>query len=286
MIEPIQKHGALVNEMRQRSVGWSGFCLWWIGQSGFVIHWKGRFLVVDPYLSDSLTRKYAGTDLEHVRMTVSCLDPEELGFVDVAASTHAHTDHLDAETLVPLSVCRENPLPLVLPEATLGIARERLWKGRFEVHGTDAGRTIRVAGFEWTGIPAAHDRVERDEKGHCKYLGYLIRCGPWTVYHSGDTRWHEELPGLLREAKPDVVLLPINGAQTGRVAGNLDGREAARLAVESGAQLVIPHHFDMFEFNTASPALFEAECQRLGQNFRVLRCGESWEPEGLQPRRL
>jgi L-ascorbate metabolism protein UlaG (beta-lactamase superfamily) len=106
------------------------------------------------------------------------------------------------------------------------------------------------------------------------------------VYHSGDTRWHEELPGLLREAKPDVVLLPINGAQTGRVAGNLDGREAARLAVESGAQLVIPHHFDMFEFNTASPALFEAECQRLGQNFRVLRCGESWEPEGLQPRRL
>jgi hypothetical protein len=30
----------------------------------------------------------------------------------------------------------------------------------------------------------------------------------------------------------------------------------------------------MFEFNTASPAAFVAECERLGQHFEVLRAGQ------------
>ena len=38
--------------------------------------------------------------------------------------------------------------------------------------------------------------------------------------------------------------------------GNLDGPEAARLAHTIAATLAIPCHFDMFEFNTASPDAF------------------------------
>jgi L-ascorbate metabolism protein UlaG (beta-lactamase superfamily) len=279
MIQPLLQGAGLVAEIRAE-VG-EGFRLWWIGQSGFVIRWRDRCVVVDPYLSDSLTRKYAGTDLEHVRMTARCVDPEELRFVDVAVSSHAHTDHLDAETLVPMATGRAEPLPLVLPEATLDVARERLAGGSFAWHGIDAGTRVAVAGFEFTGIPAAHNTVERDGHGHCRFLGYVIRFGSWTVYHSGDTRWHEALPGLLREARPDVVLLPINGATNGRVAGNLDGVEAARLAAACGARVVIPHHFEMFAFNTASPSEFEGECRRLGQRFQVLRCGERWSSEAL-----
>jgi hypothetical protein len=33
----------------------------------------------------------------------------------------------------------------------------------------------------------------------------------------------------------------------------------------------------MFEFNTASPEGFVAECRRLGQPCHVLRCGEKFE---------
>jgi L-ascorbate metabolism protein UlaG (beta-lactamase superfamily) len=279
MIPPVQRDAELLADIRA-GVG-QGFGLWWLGQSGFVLRWQDRCLVVDPYLSDSLTRKYAGTDLEHVRMTERCLDPAGLGFVDVAVSSHAHTDHLDADTLVPMSLARSTPLPLVLPEATVSVARQRLSAGSVQYHGMDAGTRLEIAGFELTGIPAAHNTVERDENGRCRYLGFLIRFGPWTVYHSGDTCWHEALPGLLRDAQPDVVLLPINGATNGRVAGNLDGREAARLAKECRARLVIPHHFDMFEFNTADPAVFESECRRLGQRFQVLSCGERWTSDSL-----
>lgn len=36
----------------------------------------------------------------------------------------------------------------------------------------------------------------------------------------------------------------------------------------------MPCHYDLFEFNTASPAAFVAECERLGQPYRVLQNGE------------
>jgi L-ascorbate metabolism protein UlaG (beta-lactamase superfamily) len=30
--------------------------LWWLGLSGFLIQWQGHHLLLDPYLSDSLTK--------------------------------------------------------------------------------------------------------------------------------------------------------------------------------------------------------------------------------------
>jgi len=77
---------------------------------------------------------------------------------------------------------------------------------------------------------------------------------------------------------PDVALVPINGHRPERpVAGNMDGREAAAFARAVGARLAVPHHYDMFEFNTEPPDLFEAECRRVGQRFRTLQAGECLE---------
>jgi L-ascorbate metabolism protein UlaG (beta-lactamase superfamily) len=58
------------------------------------------------------------------------------------------------------------------------------------------------------------------------------------------------------------------------VSGNLDGAEAAQLAKDIGAKLVVPCHYDMFAFNTESPALFVQTCEEIGQACRVLRNGE------------
>src|SRR5205814_1529994 len=121
------------------------------------------------------------------------------------------------------------------------------------------------------------EELEQDEAGHHKYLGYIIQFGPWTLYHSGDTVWYDGMVEKLRQWSIDVAFLPINGrAPERRVAGNLDGLEAAQLAKTIGAHLVIPDHYELFEFNTASPAAFVAEARRLAQPYRVLRAGERW----------
>jgi hypothetical protein len=73
--------------------------------------------------------------------------------------------------------------------------------------------------------------VERDEHGRVKALGYVLRFGDWSLYHSGDTLRYEGMAEKLRPFAVDVALLPINGrAPERRVAGNLSGPEAAQLA--------------------------------------------------------
>jgi L-ascorbate metabolism protein UlaG (beta-lactamase superfamily) len=270
-----------------------GLHLWWLGQSGFLARWKSTpdagshdlFLLFDPYLSDSLTAKYAGTDKPHVRMTRRVVAPERLGFVDVVTSSHNHTDHLDADTLKPL-LRANSGLYIVVPAANLEFVAERLG---VNVHPEgeplvpmDEGIVSFPDGEEITqnrfsAVPAAHEKVELDEQGRCKFLGYVTEFGepPITVYHSGDTVLYDGMVDRLRPFNIDVALLPINGrSPERRVAGNLNGREAAWLAKEIGAKLVIPCHYEMFEFNTASPDEFVAECERLGQPYRVLRAGE------------
>jgi L-ascorbate metabolism protein UlaG (beta-lactamase superfamily) len=224
-----------------------GVHVWWLGQSGFLVGSAGRHLLVDPYLSDALTAKYADTDTPHVRLTRRVVAPERLRFVDVVLSTHGHTDHLDGETL------RAVGAPLVCPARIVELARERSGD---EVTGVSEGETVTVAGFGIEAVPAAHPG------DHC--VGYVIAAGGRRLYHSGDTTWVD--PGA---RGVDVAFVPINGK-----LNNLDGTEAARLARQVEAALAIPCHYDMFEFNTAVPDEFVAECDRIGQPCRVLRQGE------------
>jgi L-ascorbate metabolism protein UlaG (beta-lactamase superfamily) len=187
-------------------------------------------------------------------MTRRVVDPSRLRFVDVVAASHGHTDHLDPETLQAI-----RPRMLVCPEGMRELAGAR---GGLDPLGVAVGQTVEVAGFEVTAVPAEHD-----ESGPAH--GYLLRAGPWRLYHSGDTLAFDGLGESLRRFAVDLAILPINGK-----LGNMSGVEAARVARETGAGLAVPCHFEMFELNTASPHEFVQECERLDQPYRVLRAGE------------
>jgi L-ascorbate metabolism protein UlaG (beta-lactamase superfamily) len=275
MIRPLRAGEAFLADVRAAG---GGLGLWWLGQSGFLVAWKGRHLLLDPYLSDSLTRKYADTDKPHVRMTERVVDPAELGFVDVVSASHVHTDHLDPDTLRALVAARPD-VELVVPEAHRERAAERAGVAIERPLGIDDGEVVGAGGFAFTAVPAAHEAIERDGEGRMLHLGYVVRCGRHTLYHAGDTVAYEGMAERIRKAAGpggiDVALLPINGrAPERRVAGNLDGAEAAALAHALGARVAVPMHFEMFEFNTEPPDAFVAACRRLGQPYRVLRAGE------------
>jgi L-ascorbate metabolism protein UlaG (beta-lactamase superfamily) len=207
--------------------------------------------------------------------------PERLDFIDVVTSSHNHTDHLDKETLVPL--LRANPeIELIIPEANRETVVDRLGVVAEQPRGLNAGESVTVGGFKITAVPAAHDLVEKDEWGRHKFLGYIVQAGSWTIYHSGDTKLFDEIEARLTPMHIDVALLPINGDRPERrVAGNLNGREAATLAKETRTRLVIPCHYDMFEFNTASTDEFAAAARELQQPYCILRAGERWSSSGL-----
>ncbi len=274
-----RKNEEFLTEVR-RVLNVGGRSLWWLGQSGFLLVQNGRALLFDPYLSDSLTRKYSTTDKPHTRMTERVLDPAELGalrVIDVITSSHNHTDHLDAETLLPILAANLSA-HLVIPAANRKFVVERLgedWAAQLVE--LDDGTSARLGSIEIHGIAAAHPSVERDAVGRCHFLGYVVQWNGITLYHSGDTLPHPGLVASLRRFDVHIAMLPINGDQPERrVAGNFNGEQAAQLAREIGAQVAIPCHYDLFEFNTASPDGFIAECQRIRQPFHILDHGEGF----------
>ncbi len=271
---PLQQDDALLTNIERARNKPDQLHIWWLGQSGFLLQYNGKHLLFDPYLSDSLTTKYADTDKPHTRISERVIDPAQLTGLDVVTSSHNHTDHLDTNTLLPLLTA--NPgLHLVIPEANRAFVADRLGTDMNWPVGLTDGETATVGGFVFHGVPAAHNEVERDEAGRPKFMGFVVQAGPYKVYHSGDTLWYDGMVDVLRPFQVDVAFLPINGNKPERrVAGNLNPDEAARLGRSIGAKLVIPHHYDLFAFNTADPAEFVRACKQHQTPYRVLELGE------------
>jgi L-ascorbate metabolism protein UlaG (beta-lactamase superfamily) len=274
MIQPVLQDDAFLADVSAaRALRASGrLFIWWLGQSGFLVCHAGESLLFDPYLSDSLTRKYALTDKPHVRMTGRVIDPARLSFVSVVTSTHLHTDHFDPNTLHPI-LSASAGASLVLPAANVSSALERLGaEYQHRLIPLADGERVELGTFALEAVPAAHEMVAPE------FAGFVVTVGRFCIYHSGDTMLFPGIEDRLRPFGVDVALLPINGrAPERRVSGNLSGVEAAQLARAIGARWAVPCHYEMFAFNTASPDPFIAECKRLGQPHAVLRAGERWE---------
>ncbi|MDL1912076.1 MBL fold metallo-hydrolase [Chloroflexi bacterium CFX6] len=275
MIKPILQGDTFLEDVQRAKNNPDQLHLWWLGQSGYLIQWQGRHLLLDPYLSDSLTKKYAGTHKPHVRMTERLIAPERLDFVDAVASSHNHTDHLDGETLIPLLKANPN-LTVIVSRANVDFAAERLqiMPERLTPIRTD-DEPIELDPFTFHAIPSAHETLEQDENGDHRFIGLVIQVGKWTIYHSGDCVLYDGLIERLKKWRIDLALLPINGRDPARgVAGNFTSEEAAQLGKEINAGLVVPCHYEMFEFNTVSPEGFVKAAEKIGQNHRLLKCGE------------
>jgi L-ascorbate metabolism protein UlaG (beta-lactamase superfamily) len=275
VIKPVLQDDAFLDDVSRAKNNSNQLHLWWLGQSGYLLQYQGHHLLIDPYLSDSLTEKYAGTNKPHVRMTERVIAPERLDFMDVVTSSHNHTDHLDGETLIPLLKANPN-LTVIIPRANVSFAAERLQvpPERLTPIRTD-DQSIQILPFTFHAIPSAHETLETDGNGDHKFTGFIIEVGGKTFYHSGDCIPYDGLVERLKKWKIDIAILPINGRDPARgVAGNFTAEEAARLGRDVNAGVVIPCHYEMFEFNSVSPDGFVNAAGRIGQKYHVLKCGE------------
>jgi L-ascorbate metabolism protein UlaG (beta-lactamase superfamily) len=255
-----------------------GVSLYWLSQAGFVIDAQRRRIVVDPYLSDTLAAKYRDTPYSHARMMPPPVTPDELGPVDLVLCTHHHTDHMDGETLRALAERRPH-LAFAVPAASMALAGQRIGVGPERLVPVDAGEHLEIAGISLAVMRAAHESLERDEKGRHRFLGYGLALGDLRIFHSGDTIPFEGQVEEVRAFSPDLALLPVNGrseelAKAG-FSGNFTLPEAIAFCERCGIPSMIAHHHGMFAFNTVPAAMIDAAAERASMN--VVRAKERVE---------
>lgn len=217
---------------------------WWIGQIGYIVKLGSKVMYLDPFLSNMEGRRVP-----------PLLTPEEITNADYIFGSHDHIDHIDRACWKQLSESSPSA-KFIVPKVLLpGLAKElKIEETRFI--GLDDGLKLSLEGnISITGIASAHEFLDKDEKtGEYPYLGIVVEGNGCKIYHSGDTCIYEGLIQKLREqGKYNAMFLPINGRDGKRlrdnILGNMTYQEAVDLAGVLQPALVVPAHYEMFEFN-------------------------------------
>lgn len=225
----------------------------WLGQGGFLFRLGNKTLAIDPYLSDSV----AQTD-HFSRIVPIPVQPEALD-CDLVVCTHDHQDHLDADTIIKTNLpLYAGPDSCIAHFRALGIEERRLQP-------LNVGQTVSL-GEAW--ITALYARHTEDS------IGVLIDYHGVKLYVSGDTEYDDR---LLEAASlgVDILFICINGR-----LGNMNARDAARVARGVGCRLAVPMHYGMFAENTEDPAVFVAALEGKTTSF-VMDFDAEYEVERL-----
>jgi len=245
-----------------------------LGQVGIHLCSKECSLFIDPYLTDSVAKTYG---VEFSRMVPPPFSPTEAPPVDHILLTHAHMDHTDPDTLLPL----------------IGKYPEVSLTGSYEVAELlqKVGvNTTRPLPLQWEdlsdrvkfrSVPAAHTSFETNSLGEWRYCGFLIKVEGFTIYHAGDTIPHPAIFESLKGERIDLALLPVNERNYYRdakdIIGNMSLRDAFQMAEDLGVGTLIPTHWDLFASNSVHRREIELMYELEHPSFRlkILEIGES-----------
>ena len=230
---------SFVTRFRQASPGRGEICLFWLGQAGFLIKTpSGRAIAIDPYFSDYVMHSIPEEGLGFKRLSPPPCGAGDIPF-DALLISHEHGDHFDQESIEEMMA---NGTTRVYTNTTsrdimagMPLDQERI-------------RTLRKG--EWTELPDCRLLPVDCDHGELapEALGLILDFGFLRRYYAGDTSLTPERLQAPLAMKPEVAILPINGA-----FGNLDGLQAARYAGMLGAKVCVPCHFWTFPLHHGDP---------------------------------
>ena len=210
----------------------------YVGHASVLIDFGGTRILTDPAFFTRIGLTVGPITLGPKRVVAAALAPEDLPPLDAVVVTHAHLDSLDLPSLGRVAGA---PL-LVLPTRTKDI-----------VAGLDFARVVELGWGDH--VEAASVTIEAVEVSHWGkrwpwerwrgYNGYLFSKGDVRVLFASDTAYTPKLGAFGRARGVEVAILG-NGAYDPWIANHADPEQVWRMFEESGAQYLIPVHWDTF----------------------------------------
>ncbi len=233
--------------------------MWWLLQAGFLFKTPdGTVILIDPYLSNEVEGLHGIG-----RRAPAPIDPEKTK-ADAILATHWHEDHLDPGSIRPFATASD--VRFVGPSSC---------QSRVVGRGVDPDRTVPLNRGETTKINDVEITATFVRHELAGYLtedavGYILDFDGIRIFHSGDTEYDARMLPL-KDENLHAAMFCINGT-----GGNMNVYEAALLAWQLEAPVVIPMHFGLWVEGgygpraTLDPAEFESTYRQLGGQGQVV----------------
>lgn len=268
------KKEILKKQLTENQIG-----IFYLGQVGFLLKYREKYILIDGYLSDYVDRNCCSELVHWVRRYPAPLVGDDLDFVDYVFCTHAHFDHADPDTLS--AIARTNKkAKFIVPQAIVSIIEKYdIAENRIQGVCTDKNYIL-DKDISFTAVPSAHEELHPDGNGGYEEVGYRFIFGDVTLYHSGDCCMYDGLTEKVMDT--DIMMLPVNGRDyyrnRGDIIGCFDSVEALTLAREAHCKMLIPTHFDLYDVNAVNPAYFVDCQQRINpvQRYHIFMPGEGY----------
>lgn len=254
--------------------------LFYMGQVGFIIKYREKYIMIDGYLSDYVDRNCCSENVKWVRKYPAPMKPEELDFIDYVFCTHSHFDHADPDTLSVMAKVNKKAKYIVSAGISDVLPGYGINKEDILAVSCDS-KIVLDENIAFTAVPAAHEELHQDENGNYMEVGFKIECGDIKVFHAGDGCPYDGLEERIYGS--DILIMPVNGRDYFRryecdIIGCFDSNEAITIADRTKAKLLIPCHIDLYEVNKLNSAYF-VDCinnKDVDFAFHIFRPGEKY----------
>ena len=218
----------------------------WLGHDGFLIGYKGKTIVIDPYNVSS-----------------------SVGKADIILITHDHSDHCSIKDIE--KVAKSDSVVIGPPHVQSAVMKIQ----GLQVQPIEVGDEVELdKGLKILAVAAYNLTKFRDkEKGivfHPKsegYVGYVIKLGNVVVYHTGDSDFIPEmknLSGYGKHGNKFVALLPVSGTYV------MTADEAVEVADVLHPDVAIPMHYGSIVGSIEDARRFVELCKERGIHAEVL----------------
>ena len=211
----------------------------WFGHSSYLIHCKGKNILVDPAFSgyaspfSFMVKAFDGSN------TYSA---DDMPVIDILLITHDHYDHLDINTIKNLAP----KIKTIITSLGVGATLEKLLPG-VPMTELDWWESTAVDGIHFTACPARHFSGRMLRHNQTLWSSFAIQIAGYSIFAGGDSGYDFFFKDIGDRMGPfDMAILECGQYNTMWPMIHMMPEETAQAAKDLHAKWLLPVHWSKF----------------------------------------